>query len=161
MLEKGRTGSRRLEANGFSHNRRLNPGLKRWKRLPLPARTRLDGCTMKIKHLPHYYSFTELSELFNASESHLLHLFGRNHLRPVCWIWRQRWREPRFAEGSIPEWLRLLDSYPVGSFAGDPPPLEKPVLVSRPKQRGASQSELETFLKFLPVRERERLRAMK
>jgi hypothetical protein len=116
---------------------------------------------MKVKSLPHYYSFGELAEMLSCSSDHLRHLLARNHLRPSCWVWRERWPEPRFPELSISEWMRALDEFPPGCFEGPPPKLERPGQAFRESRRGATPGEIEAFLKCFSPKERERLRAAK
>jgi len=116
---------------------------------------------MKRSSLPNYLPFAQLAADFGVPADHLKHLFARNHLRPDCWVWWPKWKEPRFAESSIGAWRCALAAFPVGSFPGPPPKLERPARTFRESRFSEpTPEELEQFLKHLPKRERERLRSL-
>jgi hypothetical protein len=81
-------------------------------------------CIMIRKKLPHYHTSCEIADLLGQPEALIRRMVHAK--RCPGWIWRPNWREPRFAESSIPEWLRLLDEIDVTALPLNPPPLERP-----------------------------------
>ncbi len=105
---------------------------------------------------PHLFNITEIADLLNHPEGLIRRMV--NAKRCPGWIWKPRWKEPRFSESSISEWMRILDQIDLDGLPSNPPPLETPTQVFKRIHRH-SDAELELILKYSPLKTAERLRA--
>ena len=99
--------------------------------------------------LSHFSSIPEIADRTGRPESLIRRMV--NAKRCPYWIWKPRWREPRFHESSIPEWLRLLDEVDLDALPEDLPPLERPQKVFRGSKK-RQKTDLEIILKSLPLK---------
>jgi len=92
--------------------------------------------------LKAYLSMTEIADLLNQPENLIRRMV--NAKRCPGWIWKLHWKQPRFAQSSIPEWLRLLDEIDLDTLPLNPPPLERPEQVFK-QSRKAIEADMKLF----------------
>ncbi len=111
---------------------------------------------MRVENLPHYFSAAEIADLIGQPPA-LLERLLRCGIHPP-WVWRSHWKQPRFGIEAIGPWLKILDEIDLDTLPVSPPPLERPEEVFR-DSRKATNADVKQFLRLLPVKTQERLRA--
>jgi len=119
----------------------------------ITARRRLTGkggIMQKIISLPHLHSSKEVANLLQVDPGIIDRLI-RSKIHPE-WVWMPKWKKPRFAAETFPEWHRILESFDLNSLPEDPPPLERPADVFQNRRRGPTAAELKIAAKMCGVR---------
>ncbi len=104
----------------------------------------------KLISLPHLHTSTEVAALLQA-DSGVIDRLVRCGCHPP-WVWKPRWKEPRWDSSTIPEWRRILDTIDLATLPKDPPPLQRPSEVFKKNRMGPTKAELATAARMCGVK---------
>jgi hypothetical protein len=100
--------------------------------------------------LKHSLSIVEVADLTGhvPETIHKLAALGRC----PTYLWRKKWKQPRWEELSIGEWLRTLASIDVNALPEQCPPLERPEAVFSESRQLPTAAELRIAARMCEVK---------
>ncbi len=100
--------------------------------------------------LKHSLSIVEVADLTGHRPETIRKLAALG--RCPTYLWRENWKQPRWEELSIGEWVRTLASIDVNALPERCPPLRRPADVFRDSRQGPTSEELATAARMCGVK---------